>query len=163
MRNLCEIYVKTGREQKGAKHSRTKLQCRPPPTANHTMGSDAQLPPSSSSSSSRARMTALNHSHIAQARLASPDDGRTLDLSHKSLGEVGESGAEELARIGTGEPDRKSTITRSVSIPINAFKYWCSRPLKLTYLFCLSKGGIGLQPPQHPSQSLCSLNPAALS
>ncbi|KDQ18050.1 hypothetical protein BOTBODRAFT_171740 [Botryobasidium botryosum FD-172 SS1] len=81
------------------------------------MDRDARRVPGASSSS---RAQPLNHNHIAQARLASPDDGKTLDLSHKSLGEVGESGAEELARIGAGEPGSKCSITRSVLSSVGA-------------------------------------------
>ncbi|EPQ58359.1 hypothetical protein GLOTRDRAFT_72712 [Gloeophyllum trabeum ATCC 11539] len=44
--------------------------------------------------------TSLNHVHITDALLRSPDDGVTLDLSHKGLTDIGESGVEELATIG---------------------------------------------------------------
>ncbi|GJJ12081.1 hypothetical protein Clacol_006322 [Clathrus columnatus] len=42
----------------------------------------------------------LTHADISKALLDSTDDGKTLDFSHKNLTDVGEPGAEELARIG---------------------------------------------------------------
>ncbi|KII89252.1 hypothetical protein PLICRDRAFT_110138 [Plicaturopsis crispa FD-325 SS-3] len=44
--------------------------------------------------------TSLSLEHITDALAASPDGGATLDLTHKNLTDVGESGAEELATIG---------------------------------------------------------------
>ena len=44
--------------------------------------------------------TSLSHVHIADALRQSPDNGATLDLTHRNLTDVGESGAEELATIG---------------------------------------------------------------
>ncbi|KZT28456.1 hypothetical protein NEOLEDRAFT_1129232 [Neolentinus lepideus HHB14362 ss-1] len=44
--------------------------------------------------------TSLTHVHITEALLRSPDKGATLDLSHKGLTDMGESGVEELATIG---------------------------------------------------------------
>lgn len=44
--------------------------------------------------------TSLSHVHIADALKQSPDNGATLDLTHRKLTDVGESGAEELATIG---------------------------------------------------------------
>jgi hypothetical protein len=58
------------------------------------------------------RAVALTHAHISQALLASTDDGRTIDFSHTSLGEIPESVAEELTRVGVDETDGSSTITR---------------------------------------------------
>ncbi|KAG8967169.1 RAM signaling network component [Tulasnella sp. 419] len=56
--------------------------------------------------------TFLNHSHISQALLASTDDGRTLDFSNKSLNEVRDDAAEELASIGKEEGDDEGCVTR---------------------------------------------------
>lgn len=44
--------------------------------------------------------TSLSHIHIADALKQSPDNGATLDLTHRNLTDVGETGAEELATIG---------------------------------------------------------------
>lgn len=44
--------------------------------------------------------TSLSHVHIAEALEQSSDNGATLDLTHRNLTDVGESGAEELATIG---------------------------------------------------------------
>jgi hypothetical protein len=44
--------------------------------------------------------TSLSRVHISDALLQSPDSGATLDLTHRNLTDVGESGAEELATIG---------------------------------------------------------------
>lgn len=45
----------------------------------------------------------LSRDHITEAFKKSPDNGATLDLTHKSLTDVGEDGAEELANVGQGE------------------------------------------------------------
>lgn len=44
--------------------------------------------------------TSLSRVQISDALLQSPDNGATLDLTHRNLTDVGESGAEELATIG---------------------------------------------------------------
>ncbi|KAF8580905.1 hypothetical protein K439DRAFT_1414926 [Ramaria rubella] len=54
----------------------------------------------------------LTHSDIAQAMLDSPDEGCTLDFSHKNLGDVGETGAEELATIGINDVHDECTVLR---------------------------------------------------
>jgi hypothetical protein len=55
----------------------------------HTTSSTSSLP-----------ATSLSRDHISDALSQSPDNGATLDLTHKNLTDVGESGAEELATIG---------------------------------------------------------------
>ncbi|KAH8106781.1 RAM signaling pathway protein-domain-containing protein [Cristinia sonorae] len=47
----------------------------------------------------------LSREHITEALSKSPDGGATLDLAHKSLTDVGEDGAEELATIGRDDDD----------------------------------------------------------
>ena len=56
--------------------------------------------PSKSGKSSPLPSISLTHAHISEALLHSPDNGTTLDLAKKSLTDVGDSGAEELAVIG---------------------------------------------------------------
>ncbi|KAI0950446.1 hypothetical protein AcV7_008910 [Taiwanofungus camphoratus] len=53
----------------------------------------------------------LNRQHIAEALSKSPDNGVTLDLAHKGLTDVGETGAEELATAGE-ESGTESTVVR---------------------------------------------------
>jgi hypothetical protein len=59
--------------------------------------------------------TSLTHADIAHALLDSPDEGGTLDFSHKNIGDIGETGAEELATIGTDEHD-ECTVLRFVAV-----------------------------------------------
>ncbi|KAF8522222.1 RAM signaling pathway protein-domain-containing protein [Hysterangium stoloniferum] len=54
----------------------------------------------------------LTHADIAQAMLKSPDEGNTLNFSHKNLCEVGEIGAEELATIGIDDIKDECTVLR---------------------------------------------------
>jgi hypothetical protein len=44
--------------------------------------------------------TTLTRALLSEALAQSPDDGTTLDLTHKGFTDVGEAGAEELAIIG---------------------------------------------------------------
>lgn len=62
---------------------------------------------------------ALSHAHINEAIRSSPDNGATLDLTHKNLTAVGESGAQELASVGRDEHgDNEGTVTRSVLVTL---------------------------------------------
>ncbi|OAX40349.1 hypothetical protein K503DRAFT_768663 [Rhizopogon vinicolor AM-OR11-026] len=55
----------------------------------------------------------LTEEHIAEALQQSPDDGATLDLTHRSLTDVGEDGAEHLATAGrNGSLEDESSILR---------------------------------------------------
>ncbi|CCM02069.1 uncharacterized protein FIBRA_04145 [Fibroporia radiculosa] len=54
---------------------------------------------------------ALSREHIIEALSNSPDNGATLDLAHKGLTDVGESGAEQLATFGQ-EDDGDATVVR---------------------------------------------------
>ena len=45
----------------------------------------------------------LTSDHITDALAKSPDGGATLDLAYKGLTDVGESGADELSRVGEDE------------------------------------------------------------
>lgn len=54
----------------------------------------------------------LSRDHITEAFKKSPDNGATLDLTHKSLTDVGEDGAEELANVGQGEDTGESAVVR---------------------------------------------------
>ncbi|TFK55152.1 hypothetical protein OE88DRAFT_1780062 [Heliocybe sulcata] len=58
------------------------------------------LHPTRSGRSSPWPSTSLSDVHITDALLRSPDKGVTLDLSHKGLTDMGESGVERLATIG---------------------------------------------------------------
>ena len=60
--------------------------------------------------------TSLTHADIAQAMLDSPDEGSTLDFSHKNLGDIGETGAEELATIGTIDHSDECAVLRYVLV-----------------------------------------------
>ncbi|CAE6449041.1 unnamed protein product [Rhizoctonia solani] len=69
---------------------------------------------SSRPSHSRARSTSipLDSALIATAVASSADAGKTLDFSLKSLGEVSEEAANELARIGRDDLDDEGIVTR---------------------------------------------------
>lgn len=56
----------------------------------------------------------LTRDHITEALAKSPDNGTTLDLTHKGLSDVGESGAEELSMVGQSEDsdEMESTVVR---------------------------------------------------
>lgn len=54
----------------------------------------------------------LDHSHISQALVVSPDGGKTLDFSALSLTEVSGASAEELSRVGAQTDDDIGTVTR---------------------------------------------------
>lgn len=57
--------------------------------------------------------TSLSHAHITEALQNSPDNGATLDLTHRNLTDVGELGAEELATIGRKDSvDDESSVLR---------------------------------------------------
>lgn len=59
--------------------------------------------------------TSLSPAHIAEALVQSPDNGATLDLTHKNLTDVGESGAQELATIGREDVvEDESSVLRCV-------------------------------------------------
>lgn len=58
----------------------------------------------------------LTHADIARAMLDSPDEGGTLDFSHKNIGNVSEYEAEELAMIGVDEHDGECTVLRFVVV-----------------------------------------------
>lgn len=56
----------------------------------------------------------LTDQHLAEALANSPDNGATLDFTHKRLTDVGEDGAERLATAGRSEFfTMEMTITRS--------------------------------------------------
>lgn len=56
----------------------------------------------------------LTDQHLAEALANSPDNGATLDFTHKSLTDVGEDGAERLATAGKSEfSTEQVSITRS--------------------------------------------------
>lgn len=63
-------------------------------------GRTAPYPGRNGTASPPLSSTSLSHYHITDALNFSPDNGATLDLTHKNLTDVGESGAEELATIG---------------------------------------------------------------
>ncbi|KAF9228722.1 hypothetical protein BS17DRAFT_690668 [Gyrodon lividus] len=55
----------------------------------------------------------LTEEHVTEALTNSPDNGATLDFTHKSLTDVGEDGAERLATVGRNEfLTGESSITR---------------------------------------------------
>lgn len=56
----------------------------------------------------------LTDQHLAEALVNSPDNGATLDFTHKSLTDVGEDGAEHLATASRSEFSTEPvSITRS--------------------------------------------------
>jgi hypothetical protein len=58
----------------------------------------------------------LTEEHIAEALQQSPDDGATLDLTHRNLTDVGEDGAEHLATVNRSDSlEDDSSILRLVT------------------------------------------------
>jgi hypothetical protein len=77
-------------------------------------GGGAALPAKGAPLPSPAPST-LSPGQIAEALTKSPDGGATIDLTHLSLTDVGESGAEELATIGREQGvDEESSLVRCV-------------------------------------------------
>lgn len=75
--------------------------------------SRSTINPARSGPSSPLPSISLTRDHITEALLKSPDNGVTLDLTHKDLTDVGESGAEELATVGQeSEEGSSSTVVR---------------------------------------------------
>lgn len=70
------------------------------PDVDRTAGRISPYPGKNGTTSPPLPSTSLSHVHIADALQQSPDSGATLDLTHKNLTDVGESGAQELATIG---------------------------------------------------------------
>jgi hypothetical protein len=71
---------------------------RPPPRKPRNAQPSSSSPPIS-----------LSHEHILEALQKSPDNGTTLDLSHRHLAEISESAAEELFALGKNKsPESKS-------------------------------------------------------
>jgi hypothetical protein len=65
--------------------------------------------------------TSLTEEHIAEALANSPDNGGTLDFTHKGLTDVGEDGAEHLATVGRNDClTEESSITRCALLPRRA-------------------------------------------
>ncbi|KAF9234028.1 RAM signaling pathway protein-domain-containing protein [Melanogaster broomeanus] len=57
----------------------------------------------------------LTQEHVTEALANSPDNGATLDFTHKGLTDVGEDGAEHLATVGKSEShadSEESSVTR---------------------------------------------------
>lgn len=68
--------------------------------------------------------TSLSHYHINDALNQSPDNGATLDLTHRNLTDVGESGAEELATIGREDiVEDESSVLRHEIFASGPVKY----------------------------------------
>ena len=61
--------------------------------------------------------------HIAEAQQKSTDNGATLDLSYKNIGQIDEEVAQELVALGqsNSKDDTSSTVSRCV--PLNSTLY----------------------------------------
>lgn len=80
----------------------------PHQTACWMSGSDGEPSLRKSTTSRNAAISplaslSLTSDHITDALAKSPDGGATLDLAYKGLTDVGESGADELSRVGEDE------------------------------------------------------------
>ena len=68
----------------------------------------------------------LTGTDVADALVRSMDGGRTLDFSHRNLTDVGEAGAEELAKLGREDDlSGESHIDRYVSLLRHLFVSTC--------------------------------------
>lgn len=73
-------------------------------------------PPTVRSASTPLPSVSLSREHITDALSKSPDNGITLDLTHKGLTDVGEDGAEELANVSQSiEGGGERTVVRCVA------------------------------------------------
>ncbi|KAH7908587.1 RAM signaling pathway protein-domain-containing protein [Hygrophoropsis aurantiaca] len=61
----------------------------------------------------------LTEEHISEALLQSPDDGATLDLTHRNLADVGEDGAQSLATIGRGDSLEEDSSVLRIALGYN--------------------------------------------
>ncbi|KAH7927088.1 hypothetical protein BV22DRAFT_1103919 [Leucogyrophana mollusca] len=76
-------------------------------------GRTSPYPTSKSGALSPLPSASLTEEHISEALDQSPDNGATLDLTHRNLTDVGEDGAESLATIGrTNSLEDDSSILR---------------------------------------------------
>lgn len=84
--------------------------------ADRVVGRTSPFPSSGRSGAlSPSPSASLTDQHLAEALASSPDNGATLDFTHKSLTDVGEDGAERLATAGRSEFSAEQvSITRSV-------------------------------------------------
>jgi hypothetical protein len=80
-------------------------------------GRTPQYPSRNNGTVSPPLSTSVNPVHITDALKKSPDNGATLDLTHRGLTDVGESGAEELATIGREDivEDESSVLRYNIS------------------------------------------------
>ncbi|KAL4065259.1 RAM signaling pathway protein-domain-containing protein [Scleroderma citrinum] len=83
----------------------------------------------------------LTEEHVAEAIQQSPDNGITLDFTHKGLTDVGEDGVERLATIGSNESLlQECSITRHASTRhVDAPRYnrLATLPTAFALLSCL--------------------------
>ncbi|KIJ63249.1 hypothetical protein HYDPIDRAFT_29512 [Hydnomerulius pinastri MD-312] len=81
--------------------------------ADRVAGRTSPFPSSRSGPLSPLPSASLTEEHVTEALANSPDNGATLDFTHKSLTDVGEDGAEYLATVGMNEfLAEDSSITR---------------------------------------------------
>jgi len=83
-------------------------------------GRTSPFPSSKSGALSPLPSVSLTEEHVAEAVQQSPDNGTTLDFTHKSLTDVGEDSVERLATSGHNEA--LCSITRHVSTSLDAFE-----------------------------------------
>lgn len=83
-------------------------------------GRTSPFPSSKSGALSPLPSVSLTEEHVAEAVQQSPDNGATLDFTHKSLTDVGEDSVERLAT--TGHNEALCSITRHVSTSLDAFE-----------------------------------------
>jgi hypothetical protein len=86
--------------------------------ADRVVGRTSQFPTTRRSGALSPSLSAsLTDQHLAEALANSPDNGATLDFTHKSLTDVGEDGAERLATAGRSEfSTEQAAITRSAPL-----------------------------------------------
>lgn len=87
------------------------------PDADRVVGRTSPFP-RQSGAQSPSPSASLTDQHLAEALANSPDNGATLDFTHKGLTDVGEDGAERLATSNRSEYSTDDiAITRSVLLP----------------------------------------------
>jgi hypothetical protein len=97
--------------------------------------------------SSPTSTTTLNDNHISEALMKSEDNGATLDFSHRSLTDLDEYSATQLAAVGRDDPmEDESSVLRCA----------CPSPAYVTQTWTFQQSYIGLESPRHAPHDICA-------
>ncbi|KAG8217265.1 hypothetical protein J3R82DRAFT_5358 [Butyriboletus roseoflavus] len=103
--------------------------------ADRVVGHTSPFPSSGRSGAlSPSPSASLTDQHLAEALANSPDNGATLDFTHKSLTDVGEDGAERLATVGRSEFSTEQVSITRIALGYNRL---ATLPTAFALLSCL--------------------------